>query len=115
MTNRILFGGRRSGRNLAALIAVASMPGARMVIEAAKRADETTARTIVLTGPVSGLEVGKTILIGDERYQIAGIGRGPAQRLIELVERNSAVIEPERPAPAFGSDRPYLKRKKGRS
>lgn len=105
MTGRIVLGGRRAGRNLAAV---------RMMIEADQRDAVEAARTIVLTAPVGDLEVGQTIQLGGEKYRIAGAGPGASQVLIELAAHQQVSVE-RAPAPQFGGARPYLKKKKGRA
>lgn len=102
-------------RNIAALLAVANLEIARTVIEARKRAEYEAARASILSGQVGELWVGQTIDIDGKAYRITGLGPGPLERLIERLTPPELAVEPERAARKFGSDRPYLKKKKGRS
>jgi hypothetical protein len=68
----------------------------------------------VMTGQVRWLEIDQTIHIAGENFQIVGTSPGLSQVLFEQMKR-SALRGEARPKSAFGSDRPYLKKKKGRS
>lgn len=105
MTGWLLIGGRRVGR----------LHAARMAVSAAQQAALDAARTITLTGDVSALAVGKKIHLNGEMYLISGVGPGLSQRLVELMRPHEVLAEPAQAAQKFGGDRPYLKRKKGRS
>lgn len=79
----------------------------------------TAQQANVMTGQVSGLKAGQTIQIAGDKFRIVATGPGLSQIQIERVAREvlvmPAIPEPTRNKPAFGSDRPYLKKKKGRS
>ncbi|MRW88806.1 hypothetical protein GJ699_02270 [Duganella sp. FT80W] len=79
----------------------------------------TAQQATIMTGQVSGLKAGQTIQIVGDKFRVVGTGPGLSQIVIELAAREVSVMpalpEPPRNKPAFGSDRPYLKKKKGRS
>lgn len=75
-------------------------------------------RTVTITGNVERLNVGARIRLDGEFFLIAGSGAGQSQRTLFLQAiEHKLVLEaaPERGQPKFGGDRPYLKKKKGRS
>lgn len=82
-------------RNLAALMALGSMPVVRLAIDGAKQA-ELDAQIARL-----GLEAIKTA----EKFRELAVAMPPGTEVLTLAAP---------PAPKFGGDRPYLKKKKGR-
>lgn len=96
MTDRILFGGPRAGRSLLGLIAIANFPAVRMVIVAAKKAELDAAIAAPRLAAIKS----------------AADFRALAEAMPVTLDASTTRLPP---APKFGSDRPYLKKKKGRS
>ena len=95
MTRIVVIGGGTAASRIAAVLALSSMPAARVVIESANQAEIDAAIAAL------GLAAIKTV----EQYR-------------EVVLAMGAIDVPTPhmpPAPAFGGNRPYLKKKKGRS
>nr|WP_315249230.1 hypothetical protein [uncultured Duganella sp.] len=69
-------------------------------------------QTMVMTGQVHGLATGDVIHFNGANFGV--VSRSQFQALIESL--TVPAVEPApRSKPGFGSDRPYLKKKKGRS
>ncbi|MYM34873.1 hypothetical protein GTP38_11035 [Duganella sp. FT94W] len=98
----------------AALAAVAHLPQVMVYIDAAKEAEAQAIRSVLLTGAGHGMEVGQTVQCGGETYRVSAPWPTMRGVMLEQMVREPLSIEPPS-KPAFGSDRPYLKKKKGRS
>lgn len=114
MNDRNLIGYHRATRDLAEPIAVLDLEIARAATEARKKAECESVRTIAIMGQVHGLVVGQAVEFGGETYCVAALGPTMREVILEQMVRKPLSVEPPS-KPAFGSDRPYLKKKKGRS
>ncbi|TFW15911.1 hypothetical protein [Duganella callida] len=97
----------------AALAAIAHLPHVKVLLESAQEADKEAVRSRILTSRGHGCVAGQQVQVGSEVYVIAGAPSRVEMDLERMVRASSQ--EPKRSAPAYGSDRPYLKKKKGRS
>jgi hypothetical protein len=98
VTALILSYGRMHGKAASALLAISQLQVGSMLF----------------VSKLHGLEPGDQIQIGGETFRVTAAPPTAQHVLLEKMIRPELVIEP-RPMPKFGSDRPYLKRKKGRS
>ena len=114
MTGRILIGGRRAGREFAAMLAASQTEAGRIAINAAIKAEREKVRSTLLADADHGLEPGQTIQFGGEIYRVAMPGPVINQVMIEKMTQPAVKVD-KRGAQKFGGDRPYLKKKKGRS
>lgn len=96
------------------MLVASQMQMGQLAIIAAIKAERENVRSLLLAGAEHGLEPGQTIQFGGETYRVTSAGPAIGQVMIEQLPRLTVQVEP-RGAPAFGSNRPYLKKKKGRS
>lgn len=96
------------------LAAFAHMPLVKWHIAAMKEAEARAIRTVLLTGSGHGMEVGQAVHFGGKTYRVAAQGPTMREVMLEQMVRQPLSFEPPS-KPAYGSDRPYLKKKKGRS
>lgn len=70
-------------------------------------------RSRILTARGHGCVAGQEVQIGGEVYRVSGTSSCFEMDLESMVR--TPIPEPKRSKPAYGTDRPYLKKKKGRS
>ena len=106
MTGRILIVGSGDGRHLAAKLAVSGTHFGQVLIAELKRRDEAAARGR-LQAALAALELASIDSAAKFRDLAAAMAKYQVAPLDLPVQRAGT--------PAFGSPRPYLKKKKGRS
>ncbi|SDF79417.1 MULTISPECIES: hypothetical protein [unclassified Duganella] len=111
MIGRMLIDSERTNCAMVAVLALAQTTVGRSAIAAARETERDRLRSI-LTGQVHGVAAGDVIRFKGENFGV--VSRSQFQALVESLVVPEVALAPCS-KPAFGSDRPYLKKKKGRS
>ena len=106
MTGRILIVGSGDGRHLAAMLAISGTHLGQVMIAELKRSDEAAVRGRI-EAELAALELRAINSAAKFRELACAMAKFGTAPLVLPVQRAGA--------PAFGSPRPYLKKKKGRS
>lgn len=92
---------------------IATVGHFRELVGAMQQAEVEAVRSRILTARGHGFVAGQEVQIGREIYRVSGT---PSRFEMDLESMVRAPIpDPKRSVPAYGTDRPYLKKKKGRS
>lgn len=95
------------------LASIATVGHFRDLVCAIQVAEKEAVRSRILTARGHGCVAGQEVGIGGEIYRVARTSSHLEMDLERMVR--APIQELKRSKPAYGTDRPYLKKKKGRS